>query len=85
MSISLQEVNFSAGEVLGSDEMDGDYIYLIAQGQVDVLRRALSSAASEHADFDDDDIESDATQCKYYCWEHVCHAAPLSALTCLVT
>ncbi len=60
----MQEVNFSAGEVLGSDGAAGEYIYLIAQGQVDVLRSAVSSSVSEHAEVDDDDLESDAMPCK---------------------
>ncbi len=62
----MQEVNFSAGEILGCDGMDGEYIYLIAQGQVDVLRSSGPSASSEQADADeDDDLESDAMPCEY--------------------
>ena len=60
---TLQEVNFSAGEVLGSDGTEGEYIYLIAHGQVDVLRSASSSAASELADADDD--IADDSHCQY--------------------
>jgi len=58
-------VNFSAGEILGCDDMDGECIYLIAQGQVDVLRSSHPSASSELADADeDDDLESDAMPCQ---------------------
>lgn len=56
----MQEVNFSAGEVLSDGTDGGEYIYLIAQGQVDVLRSTSSSAASEETDADaDDDIADD--------------------------
>lgn len=62
---AMQEVNFGAGEVLGSDGADGEeYIYLIAQGQVDVLR-STSSAASEMADADADDDIADDSHCQY--------------------
>ena len=56
-------MNFRAGQVLGSDGGDGEYIYLIAQGQVDVLRSATSSAESDVAEADDDDLDSDAMPC----------------------
>ena len=57
-------MNFRAGQVLGSDGRDGEYIYLIAQGQVDVLRSARSSAELESAEADEDDLDSDAMPCK---------------------
>lgn len=66
----MQEVNFSAGEVLGSGGTGrGEYIYLIAQGQVDVLRSTSSSAASGEADVDADDDIADDTHCQY---PHTC-------------
>ena len=55
-------MNFNAGDVLGSDGADGQFIYLIAQGQVDVLRSTTSSAASDEADADDD--IADALPCE---------------------
>ena len=58
-------MNFRAGQVLGSDGRDGEYIYLIAQGQVDVLRSAPSSADSESAEADEDDLDSDAMPCEF--------------------
>ena len=59
---ALQEVNFNAGDVLGSDGTEGEYIYLIAQGQVDVLRSTSFSSVSEQAN-DDEDI-ADEPPCK---------------------
>lgn len=47
-------MNFNTGDVLGSDGTEGEYIYLIAQGQVDVLRSTSSSTASEQANDDED-------------------------------
>ena len=51
--------------MLGSSETDGECIYLIAQGQVDVLRTAThaSCTASEHADADEEDEPADLTPC----------------------
>lgn len=54
-SVALQEVSFSAGEVLGSGGAEGECIYLIAQGQVDVLRTAVSASLSDVTDADDDE------------------------------
>ena len=66
----MQEVNFSAGELLGSDgTAGGEYIYLIAQGQVDVLRSTSSCAGSEEADADADDDIVDDDHCQY---PHTC-------------
>lgn len=60
---SVQEVSFSAGEMLGSGGAEGACIYLIAQGQVDVLRNPASSSVSEVADADDD--IADDPPCQY--------------------
>ena len=43
--------------------MDGDYIYLIAQGQVDVFRSATTGTCSEHTDTDDDEL-SETLPCR---------------------
>lgn len=77
-SVALQEVNFVAGEVLGSGGAEGECIYLIAQGQVDVLRSTVSSSVSEVADADDD--IADEPPCQYlltlqlwYLWKTHCN------------
>ena len=51
--------------MLGSSETDGECIYLIAQGQVDVLRAAThaSCTGSEHPDADAEDEPADLTPC----------------------
>ena len=69
--VAMQETNFKAGEVLGSDGTDGEYIYLIAQGQVDVLRSTTSTAPSEQLADADDDI-ADAPPCQYFRVTHTC-------------
>ena len=82
----MQEVNFGAGEVLGSDGTDGEeYIYLIAQGQVDVLR-STSSAASEMADADADDDIADDSHCQYtLTGSHICLLVAIVTATVVLT
>ena len=55
----VQEVSFKAGDILGLDGAEGEHIFLIAEGQVAMLRSALDSCTSDAADEDMDDIVSE--------------------------
>lgn len=59
--MDMQEVSFKAGDILGLDGAEGEHVFLIAQGQVAVLRSAQDLGTCDLADSEVDDIVSEET------------------------
>ena len=57
----MQEVSFKAGDILGVDGVEGEHVFLIAQGQVAVLRNAQDLGICDLGDPEVDDIVSEET------------------------
>ena len=57
----MQEVSFKAGDILGVDGVEGEHVFLIAQGQVAVLRNAQDLGTCDLGDPEVDDIVSEET------------------------